>query len=81
MLGNAKILEINPGIALVAALEVAVMRARDQRGVVGQRRGFAAGIVQIRRPVNCRRTGVDEPLDLRPGQPHRLEHGQTCRRR
>ena len=58
--GQAVVLEVDAGVALVAALEVAVMRGRRQRHVVGQR----ARRIVLRRPEHGGGAGVDQPLHL-----------------
>ena len=74
---QAVVLEVDAGVALVAALEVAVMRGRRQLHVVGQR----PGRVVLRRPEHGGGAGVDQPLHLAAGFAHRLEDGQRARGR
>ena len=69
--GDAVVLEIDAGIAFIAAFENAVVRGRCQQHIIGDRR-----LILFRRPEDRGGTGINEPLYLPFRLAHRLEDGQ-----
>src|SRR5207248_1119427 len=83
---DAVVLEIDAGVAFVAALEDAIMRRGDQRDIVAERIPLTPspsppegrGEIMFGWSENRGGAGVDEPLDLPLQLLDRFEYGQRA---